>query len=569
MKKILLMGNPNVGKSAVFSRLTGVRVMASNYPGTTVGFTQGFMKVGGERMCLVDVPGIYGLETSSKAEEIAVEMLKEGDVVINVVDATNIERSLHLTLHLLEQNVPVIVALNIWDDARHKGIEIDVPKMERLLGVPVVPTVAVSGEGFKELVSRIPEAANPSGKERAEEERWAEVGRITAEVQSLHHRHHTMLEALGDASVKPFTGLALAVLVMFASFKTVRFVGETLIGRVFEPLFDNLWLPVIMKLSAILGPGSFLHTIVIGGLIDGKVDFVQSFGLLTTGLFVPVAMVLPYVFAFYLVLGFLEDFGYLPRLAVLLDNMMHHMGLHGWAVIPSLLGLGCNVPGIIATRVLESSRERFIAATIISIGVPCAALQAMIWGLLGARGGKYVLIVYLTLFIVWITIGLVLNIILKGLSPTLIMEVPPYRFPSVLVLIKKLWMRMHGFLREALPIVLLGVAAINMLYFFRIFDFIADLAAPVMIRVFGLPKEAVVALAVGFLRKDVAIGMLGTLNLTAKQLTVATTALAMFFPCIATFIVLFKELGVRDTLKSIGIMLLTSLLVGGILNAIL
>ncbi len=569
MKKILLMGNPNVGKSAVFSRLTGVRVMASNYPGTTVGFTQGFMKVAGERMCLVDVPGIYGLETTSKAEEIAVEMLNEGDVVINVVDATNIERSLHLTLHLLEQNVPVIVALNIWDDARHKGIKIDVPKMEELLGVPVVPTVAVSGEGLKELVSRIPEAANPSVKQRAEEERWTEVGRIASEVQSLHHRHHTILEALGDASVKPFTGLALAVLVMFASFQIVRFVGETLIAHLFEPLFNNLWLPVIMKLSAILGPGSFLHTIVIGGLIDGKVDFVQSFGLLTTGLFVPVAMVLPYVFAFYLVLGFLEDFGYLPRLAVLLDTMMHHMGLHGWAVIPSLLGLGCNVPGIMATRVLESRRERFIAATIISIGVPCAALQAMIWGLLGERGGKYVLIVYLSLFIVWITLGLVLNIVLKGLSPTLIMEVPPYRFPSFLVLFKKLWMRMHEFLKEALPIVLLGVAAINILYFFRIFDFIADLAAPVMTRVFGLPKEAVIALAIGFLRKDVAIGMLGTLGLTAKQLTVAVTALAMFFPCIATFIVLFKELGVRDTLKSIGIMLLTTLLVGGTLNAIL
>lgn len=569
MKKILLMGNPNVGKSAVFSRLTGVRVMASNYPGTTVGFTQGFMKVADEKMCLVDVPGIYGLETTSKAEEIAIAMLKDGDIVINVVDATNIERSLHLTLHLLEQNIPVVVALNIWDDARHKGIEIDVARLETLLGVPVVPTVAVSGEGFKDLVSRIPEAGNPKIKERSEDERWMEVGRIADQVQSLHHRHHTFLEALGDASVKPLIGLALAVLVMFASFKIVRFVGESLIGYIFEPIFDNLWLPVMNELSSILHPGTFLHTIVIGSLIDGRIDFIQSFGLLTTGLFVPVAMVLPYVFAFYLVLGFLEDFGYLPRLAVLLDNMMHHMGLHGWAVIPSLLGLGCNVPGIMAIRVLESRRERFIAATIISIGVPCAALQAMIWGLLGERGGRYVVIVYLTLFMVWIALGLIMNMLLKGLSPTLIMEVPPYRMPSIHVLAKKLWMRMHAFLKEALPIVLLGVAAINILFFFKAFDFIADLAAPLMTKVLGLPKEAVIALAIGFLRKDVAIGMLGTLGLTAKQLTVAVTALAMFFPCIATFIVLLKELGTIDTLKSIGIMLISSLLVGGLLNAIL
>ncbi len=563
------MGNPNVGKSAVFSRLTGVRVMASNYPGTTVGFTQGFMKVADEKMCLVDVPGIYGLETTSKAEEIAIAMLKDGDIVINVVDATNIERSLHLTLHLLEQNIPVVVALNIWDDARHKGIEIDVARLETLLGVPVVPTVAVSGEGFKDLVSRIPEAGNPKIKERSEDERWMEVGRIADQVQSLHHRHHTFLEALGDASVKPLIGLALAVLVMFASFKIVRFVGESLIGYIFEPIFDNLWLPVMNELSSILHPGTFLHTIVIGSLIDGRIDFIQSFGLLTTGLFVPVAMVLPYVFAFYLVLGFLEDFGYLPRLAVLLDNMMHHMGLHGWAVIPSLLGLGCNVPGIMAIRVLESRRERFIAATIISIGVPCAALQAMIWGLLGERGGRYVVIVYLTLFMVWIALGLIMNMLLKGLSPTLIMEVPPYRMPSIHVLAKKLWMRMHAFLKEALPIVLLGVAAINILFFFKAFDFIADLAAPLMTKVLGLPKEAVIALAIGFLRKDVAIGMLGTLGLTAKQLTVAVTALAMFFPCIATFIVLLKELGTIDTLKSIGIMLISSLLVGGLLNAIL
>ena len=327
MKKVLLIGNPNVGKSAVFSRLTGVHVVASNYPGTTVEITRGTMNVEGERATLIDVPGTYGLEATTKAEEIALKMLGEGDIVINVVDATNLERNLHLTLHLLEKNIRLIVALNVWDDAIHKGITIDVNKLEKILGVPVIPTVAVTGEGIRELVSRISEASNPGVPERSEEERWREVGRIVDEVQSLKHRHHTLLEIIGDASVRPMSGIIIAFLVLFTAFRIVRFLGEGLIGYVFEPVFERLWQPLIMRLSAVLHPDSLLHSIVIGKLIDGEIDFVQSFGLLTTGLFVPLAMVLPYVFAFYLVLGLLEDFGYLPRLAVLLDSVMHKMAL--------------------------------------------------------------------------------------------------------------------------------------------------------------------------------------------------------------------------------------------------
>ncbi len=569
MKKILLMGNPNVGKSALFSRLTGIHVIASNYPGTTVEFTQGTMGVKAEKAILIDVPGTYDLEATSKAEEIAVKMLEDGDTVINVVDATNLERNLHLTLHLLEKNIPVIIALNVWDDARHKGITIDVKKMEQLLGVPVVPTVAVTGEGIKDLVLRIPEASSPEVAQRSEDDRWRETGNIVDKVQSLRHRHHTALEVIGDASVRHLTGIPIAILAMFAAFKIIRFIGEGLIGNVFEPIFERFWQPLIMQLSSVLHPGSFFHSIVIGKLIEGEIDFVQSFGLLTTGVFVPIGMVLPYVFSFYLVLGFLEDFGYLPRLAVLMDNIMHRLGLHGWAIIPTLLGLGCNVPGIMATRILEGRRERLIAATIISIGVPCAALQAMIFGLVGEHGGSYVGIVYLSLFIAWAVIGRFLSMILKGHSPELVMEVPPYRLPSLQTITKKLWMRMVGFLKEALPIVLLGVLVVNILYFLKVFDVIADLASPIITNVFGLPKEAVVAMAIGFLRKDVAVGMLGTLGLTAKQLVVASTVLAMSFPCIATFAVLFKELGVTDTLKSIMVMLISSLIVGGLLNAIL
>jgi len=569
VKKILLMGNPNVGKSAVFSRLTGARVISSNYPGTTVEFTEGTMDVDGEKSALIDVPGTYDLGSFSQAEEIAVDMLETGDTVINVVDTVNLERSLGLTLRLLERNTPILVALNMWDDAAHKGISIDVERLEEILGVPVVPTVAISGEGIKELASRIKEAHSPGVPERSEEERWLEIGRIITEVQSLEHRHRTVLEVLGDASVKPLTGIPIAVLVLVAAFLVVRLVGEGLIALVFEPLFETLWEPVVMRIGSMLNPDGLLYATLVGKLVGGRIDFVQSFGLLTTGLFVPIGMVLPYVLSFYAVLGLLEDFGYLPRFAVLLDTMMHRMGLHGWAIIPSLLGLGCNVPGVLATRILESRRERFIAATIISIGVPCASLQAMIWGLLGERGAVYVIIVYSALFLSWAGIGRILNSVLKGWSPELIMEIPPYRVPSLRALTKKLWMRMVSFIKEAVPIVLLGVLVVNTLYFLGIFDTVAGWTAPVMTKLLGLPRETVVALAVGFLRKDVAVGMLGAMNLSAGQLTVAVTVLAMFFPCVATFVVLWKELGWADLARSVLIMFISSLTIGTLLNMIL
>jgi ferrous iron transport protein B len=280
-------------------------------------------------------------------------------------------------------------------------------------------------------------------------------------------------------------------------------------------------------------------------------------------------MVFPYVFAFYLVLGFLEDFGYLPRLAVLLDTLMHRMGLHGWAVIPMLLGFGCNVPGIMATRVLESRRERWIASTLVSIAVPCASLQAMLWGILGRHGVRYVAAVYLALFVVWIVLGRLLNAILRGTSPELILEIPPYRMPSPRAVARKLELRMRSYFVEALPFVALGVAAVNLLHFFHLFEAVASAAAPVMTRVFGLPKEAVLALVVGFLRKDVAVGMLGSLDLTPKQLVISSTVLAMSFPCVATFVILAKELGGRGLAKSIAIMAASALFVGIALNAIL
>jgi ferrous iron transport protein B len=463
----------------------------------------------------------------------------------------------------------MLIALNVWDDAKHRGIHIDVKQLEGLLGIPIIPTVGTTGEGIKELVESIPLARKPEVPPRSHDERWKTIGNIIEQVQQVTHRHHTWLERLEDASVQPITGTLIALTVIAGTFFIVRFIGEGLISYILDPIFNNLWTPVILWLSSLIGGSGLLHTALIGNIINGEIPYVESFGLLTTGIYVPFAMVLPYITSFYLVLGVLEDLGYLPRLAILMDTVMHRLGLHGYAIIPNLLGLGCNVPAILSTRILESRRERFIAATLISIAVPCAALQAMVFGLVGARGGQYVAMVYGTLFAVWIILGFILNRLVKGFSPELLIEIPPYRLPLWKTTFQKLWMRVYGFLHEAVPIMLGAVLVINILYVLHVFDFIADITAPVVTGLLGLPKEAVVALVIGFLRKDVAIGMLAPLALTSEQLVVGSVVLAMFFPCIATFIVLLRELGIRDFLKAAAIMIMVALLTGGALNLIL
>lgn len=562
------MGNQNVGKSTIFSRLTGVNVVISNYPGSTVEFKQGHMRSGDGLAQLIDVPGTYALQAASRAEEVAAEMVGEGDVIINVVDATSLERNLFLTFQLLALGKPVVIALNMWDEARHNGITIDADRLSELLGVQVVPTVAATGQGIKRLVSALPKAGAPSGySEMPEEEIWAKVGEITGEVQEIKERRHTLLDHIEGLSITPLTGIPIALAVMLLAFSAVRLVGETLIANVFDPLF-SLYLPYVERLGEYLG-GGILHDLLIGTMVNGRIDFLQSMGLLTTGIYVPIAMVLPYVFSFYLVLGLLEDSGYLPRLATLLDTFMHRLGMHGLAIVPMLLGFGCNVPGALATRILETKRQRFIAGTIMAISIPCMAQTAMVFGLLGAYGTEGLGIYFLALFFVWLSTGLLMNRMIKGVTPETFFEIPPYRLPSFRALTHKMVMRMRHFIAEAVPFVLLGVFIVNLLYATGIISLVGEIASPVVTGILGLPKEAVAAMVIGFLRKDVAVGMLLPLGLSLKQLIIASVALTMYFPCVATFAVLFREFGVRDMAKSAAIMIAATLAAGGLLNLVL
>lgn len=562
------MGNPNVGKSVVFSRLTGANVIASNYPGTTVDFSKGYLKLGKETIEIIDAPGTYSIKPTNKAEEVASKMLEKADIIINVVDATNLERNLYLTLELLEQHIPMVIALNLWDETKHVGIEIDHQQLQELLNIPVIPTVALTGEGIKQLVDSLKHAAvNEQIKPTSHEGRWIAIGSIIKKVERIYHRHHTLRDRVADITINPFTGIPFSILIILASFWAVRQIGETLITYLFDPLFEQYYLPLVSSLSTILGD-TLWHTILIGQY-GTEIIFEESLGMLTTGLYVPIAMVLPYIIAFYFMLGILEDTGYMPRLATLVDNIFHRLGMHGHGIISVFLGLGCNVPGALSTRSLETRKQRFISATLLSIAVPCMAQIAMVFGILGRFGVIYIALVFFILMVLYIFLGIIMNHYVKGRSPEIFLEVPPYRRPSIQALIKKTWMRIRWFLKEAIPYLFLGVFFINILYHIGILQAISSVLTPFMNTLFGLPGEATTSLVIGFLRKDLAVGTLIPLQLTAFQLVIAVTMLTVYFPCVATFAVLFRELGLKDLLKSTMIMIATAGGIGLVLRLLL
>ena len=566
MKKILLMGNPNVGKSVIFSRLTGVNVIASNYPGTTVEFTKGFMKWGDEKVEVIDVPGTYTLKPSLPAEEVAVQMLNKAieekeSVVIDIVDATNLERNLNLTLQILKKNIPVIIALNLWDEAGHIGVSIEVEKLQKILGVPVVPTVAITGEGIKKLVEKLPEAQKGDCPfDNAE--RWCEIGRIVEKVQVVKHRHHTLLERFGDFTVKSLTGIPTAILILFLTFAIVRFIGEGLINYFLNPLFNNFYLPLITKAVSPLVSMKFIHSLLLGTTPDP----LGSFGVLTAGVYIPLVVVLPYLFSFYSALSFLEDCGYLPRLAVLLDNVFHRLGLHGYSSIPVILGLGCKVPAILSTRILETRREKLIAIALIMMSAPCMPQTAMILSIIAPFGSSYLFLIFGLLLLVSIINSIVLNKVLKGETPELLCEIPPYRLPRFSFLMKKVWLRLSSFVKEAIPLIILGIFFIAILDLSGAIGFASKILGAPILYILGLPPETSLVMISGFLRKDVSIALLTPFNLSPQQLIVACLFLVLYLPCIATFFVMSKELGLKDTMKLVAIMFFSGLLVGGILN---
>ncbi|HAT71429.1 MAG TPA: ferrous iron transporter B [Elusimicrobia bacterium] len=568
-RRLLLAGNPNVGKSVVFSRLTGLEVVSSNYPGTTVGYTSGWTILAGERFSIVDVPGAYSHEATNKAEEVASRLLAEEGtaLIIDVVDATNLERNLFYTLELASLGLPMVILLNKWDIARRRGVAIDAPELERRLGVKIVPFVATTGEGLAGLMTAVEDfnagrlpapAAVPPGPD----DKWKLIGRISAECQRITHKHVTLLEKIEDITSRPSTGLPFAAAVMAAVFWTIRAAGEGLINHALDPLFRQGWLPLVNSALSGLAEGGFIKTLLLGTTPLPM----ESFGLLTTGLYIPFVTVLPYIVSFYAALGLLEDIGYLPRLAIMLDSSMHKVGLHGYGTIPLMLGFGCKVPAILATRVLETRRER-VVATALTLGLaPCMPQTAMIFSLFSPYPVKYTLAVFAAVAAAGIASSLALSRLLKGETPELFLEIPPYQAPCAPMLAKKIYFRVKDFLTEAVPMIILGVLIINLMEMGGILGYLSGLFKPVVTGLLGLPADTVSVMTLGFLRKDVSIAMLAPFHLAPGSIVVASVFLSLYLPCLGSFMVTLRELGASDAAKVFAMNLISALLAASALN---
>jgi len=279
-------------------------------------------------------------------------------------------------------------------------------------------------------------------------------------------------------------------------------------------------------------------------------------------------IVLPYIFSFYLILSFLEDIGYLPRLAVLLDFLLHKIGLHGYASIPVILGLGCKVPAMLSIRILETKREKIIAAVLVLMLAPCMPQTAMIMSLVAPHGIKFIILIFSIFFFIAVLNSFILNKLIKGESPELFVEIPPYRVPYVPMVIKKMWIRLKAFIMEAVPLIIVGVFIIGILDISGITNFFANFFGQPITSILGLPKETISVMILGFLRKDVSIALLIPFNLDIKQLIIASVFMVLYLPCIATFFTLIKEMGIKTTLIIVLIMLFTAIAVGALLNII-
>ena len=565
----LLAGNPNVGKSLIFSRLTGIGIISSNFPGTTVGLNYGTTQFKGDSYDIIDIPGLYRLEEEWLIEGKKRNLFKEldYDFIVCVADAPHLERNLFFTLEILQLQKPLILMLNKFDEAQRKGINIDVKKLSKLLGIPVIPTVATTGEGLKELEREALKLANGSTQTPSvaipptAEEKWQTIGRIIHAVQEVKHKHPSFWEHLQGWATAPATGLPLAFITLLVSFFLVRLVGESFINFL-DPLYENYYFPFLEKLFAPI-KDNMLGLLLLG---DGGENY---FGVLTDGLHIALVDVMPYVLAFYTLLGFLGELGYLPRLAVLLDRMLHKIGLHGYGSLPIMLGFGCKVPAVMGIRVLETRRERVIALALILVLAPCISQTAMIISILSPYGIKYMLMVFGALVVNGVVIGTLLNRLMKGETPELFMEIPSWQVPQLKPLARKIWIRMKEYFADALPLILVGILFVDVMQLSGVTAWLTKILRAPVEWALGLPPDATPLLLLGFLRKDVSIALLEPFNLTPQALVVACVFMSMYMPCIATFFVMLRESGWKDTLRVVLLTLVFSTLTAVVLRTVL
>ncbi|KQC04233.1 MAG: hypothetical protein APR53_00185 [Methanoculleus sp. SDB] len=391
------------------------------------------------------------------------------------------------------------------------------------------------------------------------DERWDLVDAIAERTVTVGTYRQTIGDILGELTVKPATGIPVAVAVLYAFWSIFgSFAGTLVTDGFMVRLFDDHWLPWLQ--ASWPAPDSLLYYLAVGDPL-AETCF-EAFGMLTSGLFVAIGVVLPAVLIFYLMMTLLEDSGYLPRLAVLMDTVLHRIGLHGYAIIPAILGLGCNVPAVTATRILETRKQRFMMMTLLAIFIPCGAQLGVMLDVIPDLVGP----VMLYLICGFGIFGFVLDRIIPGENPEILIDVPPYHWPAWENVAQKLWTRMKGFLKEAVPFVLFGVLLVNLLYLAGVIGALADLFEPLFVTWFGVPKETVGPLIAAFLRKDLAVAQLSTIAMTPYQMITSVVLISIYFPCVATFVMMLRE-GWKQMLAAVGVLFAVVFVYGGLIHA--
>ncbi len=614
--RVALVGQPNSGKSTLFNALVGYRAVASNFPGTTVEATEGRAVLGGRPAQVVDLPGTYSLQSGDQAERVTRDYLLSGhvDIAINVVDASILSRSLELTLELAELSVPLVICLNMADEAEHKGISIDEAELADALGVPVVKTVASRGIGLKDLSASIGRARPPrlpsysrdveEAVERTQEELGDDTDRrlalqllvsdqahsaqLSPPAKQALHQARRMLERSRGSSTELVLSAERHALAAHL-FEQVAQVGHAQVS--WRERADDLLMHRILAYPLLLGVllGVFLIVFHVGAYFEDKLlpplegiaEAVaaavpgvggQIMGGALEGLAGGMAIALPFLVPFLILLSLLEDVGYLPRVGFLMDGLMHRLGLHGKSILPLLLGYGCSVPAVMATRILEDDRDRLITAVLATM-IPCAGRTIVVLGLVGRFVGPYMAMgLYLLNLAVLAIVGWGLSRVLPGIGPGLILEIPPYRQPTARTVVAKTWLRLREFVFVAWPLLVLSSAALALIQALGWTGALTSIARPLTWPL-GLPEASGVPLMFGVLRKELSLVMLGqafgTTDLgavmTAGQMLVFTAFLLFYIPCVATIGALGRELGLRRTivvlLGTTGLALVVGLLV--------
>jgi ferrous iron transport protein B len=607
---IALAGNANVGKSSIFNQLTGLGQIIGNWPGKTVERAEGMLVHHGKHISVIDLPGIYSLSTYSQEEIISRDYiaLEHPDVVVNVVDATVLERNLFFTLQLLEMEIPLIVSLNLVDIAEKKGVKIDQENLANMLGVPVVATVASKGIGVHALVDEALQLVEqhhviaPS-KVRYGPEIEKRIEKLTAllgETTLKYPLRWTAIKLLeDDAELVDYVNahnsdVVIAARILSEEISQIhkepcatviaseRYAAAVQIVKEVQTIEEPVKPSLGERLDA-LSMHSVGGYILMFALMLSILIFISEFGGWTAnalqhvfesfnphlsgflpdliwngavvGFYATLSVALGFILPFYIILGILEDSGYLPKIAYLMDRPCHSIGLHGKACMPLLVAFGCNVPACVGCRIMETKRDRFIAIFLSTL-VPCSARTAVILGLVGAYVGvQWAVGLYVFDFLLIFLIGKILNRALPGMSVGIIMEMPPYRTPSGKVIVKQAWNRFKPFLTTAFPLIIGGSIVIEALRITQGLDVISNALSPVTVIWLGLPVFTGFLFIFGVLRKEAALVLLataaGTMNYRAimspVQMVVFALVIMIYIPCTATIAALVRETGWKNT----------------------